>query len=108
MNWSNFHCLVTGGAGFIGSHLSEKLLALGSKVTILDDLSTGSEDNINFLESNGAHFINHSVTEIEDALNLLNKIDFIFHQAAQPSVTESIENPVNTTKINLLGTVKVL
>ena len=87
--------LVTGGAGFIGSHLSEKLLNDGHEVKIIDDFSTGREENI-------AHFVNRislfrgSVTDRNLLRKAIDGVDGVFHQAAIPSVPRSIENPVRT------------
>jgi UDP-glucose 4-epimerase len=100
--------VVTGGAGFIGSNLSEEL-AKKEEVIIVDNLSTGRIENIdNLIEKDNVRFVNGSITD----LKLLNKtfedVDFIFHQAAIPSVPRSVENPLGTNEANIKGTLNVL
>lgn len=100
-------CLVTGGAGFIGSNLAEELLNQGNGVTIIDDLSTGSYKNIEHFK-NKVSFIRGSILD----LNLLQKnfknCDLVFHEAAIPSVTRSIVNPKLTSEVNIQGSLNVL
>lgn len=99
------HALITGGAGFIGSHLTERLLAAGHTVTIIDDLSTGRFKNIAALESNP-----HFRYAIEDIRNihvmdrLVSECDVIFHLAAAVGVQKIISEPINTIEINVGGT----
>lgn len=101
--------LITGGAGFIGSHLGEKLLDLAYKVTIIDDLSTGRMENIKHLTANK----NYSFA-IENILNetvmdrLISECDIIFHLAASVGVELIIERPVEVIETNILGTEMVL
>ncbi len=99
--------LVTGGAGFVGSHLTEALLVSGRKVRILDDLSTGQIENLSHLSSN-IEFIQGSI--LDD--NLLNKatagVSTVYHLAAVASVQKSIENPLLSHEICATGTLKVL
>lgn len=101
--------LITGGAGFIGSHLSEKLLELGHKVTIIDDLSTGRMENIKHLTANESFSF-----AIENILNetvmdrLVSECDIIFHLAASVGVELIVERPVEVIKTNILGTEMVL
>jgi len=101
--------VVTGGAGFIGSHIAEGLLERGYHVTVIDDLSTGKIENISSLISNiNLEFINGSIMDCI----LLNKVfkdaDYVFHEAAIPSVPRSIENPVASNRVNVEGTLNVL
>jgi UDP-glucose 4-epimerase len=96
--------LVTGGAGFIGSHLIESLLFEGNQVVCIDDLSSGHLSNIP--KNEHVIFINKSIQNIEIAE--LPNIDGIFHLAAQASVLKSIEDFYNSSANNLLGTLKVL
>jgi UDP-glucose 4-epimerase len=96
--------LVTGGAGFIGSHVSDTLLAAGHTVTIVDDLSSGSRENV----PAGATFIEHSVTENLDAVFAQAKPDAIVHLAAQIDVRKSVENPAWDAQINILGALNLL
>ena len=101
--------LVTGGAGFIGSHLNEKLLELGYRVTIIDDLSTGRMDNIRHLRSN-----ENFTFAIENILNetvmdrLVYECDIIFHLAASVGVELIVSRPVEVIETNILGTEMVL
>jgi UDP-glucose 4-epimerase len=98
--------LVTGGAGFIGSHLVDQLINMGINVTIIDNLSTGKKENINpkakFIECD------ISITSYIDLTSYLNDIDIIFHLAAKTTVQESIENPILYNNINVKGTLKLL
>tara|TARA_R110002096_G_scaffold287663_1_gene481312 strand:+ start:310 stop:1212 length:903 start_codon:yes stop_codon:yes gene_type:complete len=98
--------LVTGGAGFIGSHLVDQLINMGINVTIIDNLSTGKKENINpkakFIECD------ISIASYIDLTSYLNDIDIIFHLAAKTTVQESIENPILYNNINVKGTLKLL
>ena len=86
--------IVTGGAGFIGSHLAEELAERGYHVTILDDLSTGKMDNIGgVLAKKNVDFVRGSVTSLPLLLDIFQNAQYIFHQAAVASVPGSIENP---------------
>ena len=101
--------LVTGGAGFIGSHLVEELVQRGYRVTILDDLSTGKLENIeNFLNKGSADFVKGSITDLSLLQKLFQGAHYIFHLAALPSVPRSIENPLASHQVNLTGTLNVL
>src|SRR5579863_9354976 len=99
--------LVTGGCGFIGSHLVEKLVALGAKVSILDDLSTGTEDNIASVKDK-VTFIHGSITDVETCLQATQNKKIIFHLAAFVSVPGSMENPHKCHEINVVGTANLL
>ncbi len=108
-NWSDKHVLVTGGAGFIGSNLSEKLLELGARVTVIDNFSTGLKENRDRL----LHFENYSFVEADICLpdtyaHLLSTVDLISHQAALGSVPRSIEFPLNTHLVNATGFLTLL
>ena len=101
--------VVTGGAGFIGSHLAEELARRGYYVIILDDVSTGKIENIELLLKQGTvEFIQGSITDFPLLRKLFQGIDYVFHQAAIPSVARSIENPQVTHEVNVTGTLKVL
>ncbi len=101
--------LITGGAGFIGSHLAEHLLARGADVTAVDDLSTGSFANIAHLaERDDFRFVCESVTNEAVMDRLVNKCDIIYHLAAAVGVDLIIKNPVQTIETNVLGTEAVL
>ena len=101
------HALVTGGAGFIGSHIVEALIAKGCKVTVLDNLSTGSASNLDAVKKN-ITFIEGDIRDHRALLNAAEDCDTIFHLAAVVSVPETIENPVDSALINDLGTLFVL
>jgi len=101
--------LITGGAGFIGSHLSELLLDEGHEVWVLDDLSTGSLDNIEHLrEREGFHLVVDSVLHPSIVNELVYKCDVVYHLAAAVGVRLIVEQPVQTLVTNLRGTEIVL
>jgi UDP-glucose 4-epimerase len=99
--------LVTGGAGFIGSHLAEKLVGLGHEVIVLDDLSTGREENIVHLRDS-ITFIKGSITDRALLSRVMEGVQVVFHQAALGSVPRSVEDPVTTHEVNITGTFNVL
>ena len=99
--------LVTGGAGFIGSHLVDKLISEGNEVTIVDDMSNGLKPNINL----SAKFINLDISDKRNRLELcqaMDEVDTVFHCAALARVQPSIENPQKYHKANVDGTFNVL
>jgi UDP-glucose 4-epimerase len=101
--------LITGGAGFIGSHLAERLVARGERVTVLDNLSTGSLDNIAHLADTGAmdfHF--GSIQERDTVERLIGESDFVVHFAAALGVKLILEKPVESMETNVTGTHVVL
>ncbi|MFO7865581.1 MAG: SDR family oxidoreductase [Candidatus Aminicenantes bacterium] len=101
------HYLVTGGAGFIGSHIVEKLILNGHKVRVFDNLSTGRMENLAPVEKK----IDFSKEDIRDRGRLvqaMSGIDMVFHQAALPSVPRSIEEPRACHEVNITGTLNVL
>jgi UDP-glucose 4-epimerase len=101
--------LITGGAGFIGSHLAETLLAQGHEVFVLDDLSTGSIDNISHLKDRpGFHYTIDSVTNEPVLAELIDRADVVFHLAAAVGVKLIVEAPVRTIETNVHGTEVVL
>jgi len=104
--------LVTGGAGFIGSHLCEALLGKGNKVYSIDNLSTGRIENVNFLKDKYPDNFEHHTASIEDSeeliSRLLEKCDTVYHLAAAVGVKNVVDNPINTLKTNLRGTEIVL
>jgi len=95
--------LVTGGAGFIGSHLIDRLIKENYKVIIIDNLSTGKKINVN----PKADFYNIDICDFKKIKPLFQGIDYVFHLAAIPRVPISIKDPVSTSKINILGTINV-
>jgi UDP-glucose 4-epimerase len=101
--------LITGGAGFIGSHLSEALLAEGHEVFALDNLSTGSIDNIEHLKANPRfHYTIDSVTNEPVLAEQIDRCDVVFHLAAAVGVRKIVEEPVATIETNVHGTEVVL
>jgi UDP-glucose 4-epimerase len=101
--------LITGGAGFIGSHLSELLLKEGWEVFVLDDLSTGSEKNVAHLRSHPAfHLVVDSVLKSSVVNELVHRSDVVFHLAAAVGVRLIVEEPVHTLVTNIQGTEEVL
>lgn len=101
--------IVTGGAGFIGSHLTELLLSRGYHVIIIDNLSTGKMANIEpSLKSIRVEFTQGSITDFPLLQKLFQGVYYVFHQAALSSVPRSVEEPLLTNKINITGTLNVL
>ncbi|HMF91683.1 MAG TPA: SDR family NAD(P)-dependent oxidoreductase [Candidatus Angelobacter sp.] len=101
--------LITGGAGFIGSHLAERLLERGDEVYIVDDLSTGSKRNIQHLQpARGFHCYLDTVTNEELIRELVDKADTIYHLAAAVGVRLIVESPTRTMETNIRGTEVVL
>jgi nucleoside-diphosphate-sugar epimerase len=100
-------CVVTGGAGFIGSNLVEALLAAGHKVTVIDNFATGSRENLAAVESD----ITLREGDIRNEALLLDEfegVEVVFHEAALPSVARSVEKPVESHDVNATGTLNVL
>ena len=101
--------LLTGGAGFIGSHLSEALLKRGDEVFVLDDLSTGSVENIRHLKTHERfHYFFDSITNKQLLAELVDESDVVFHLAAAVGVRLIVESPVRTLETNVHGTQLVL
>jgi|RhiMetdeSRZDD1v2_1073273.scaffolds.fasta_scaffold37350_6 UDP-glucose 4-epimerase len=96
--------LVTGGAGFIGSHLVDALVDLGADVVVLDDLSSGRAENVN----RAAKLIQGDILERAAIDKAIKGCDFAFHQAARRAVLQSIEQPLETDRVNVSGTLTVL
>ncbi len=99
--------LVTGGAGFIGSNIVEGLLKNRESVRIIDNLSTGNIHNLDNFRSE-IEFIEGDIQDLSTIQKAMNGIEFVFHQAALPSVPRSIENPVASNDSNISGTLNVL
>ena len=104
--------IVTGGAGFIGSHLIEELVRRDYQVIIIDDLSTGRKENIEELIgeplTGEVQFAQGSITDLPLLQKLFQGVDCIFHLAAIPSVPRSLENPLACHEVNITGTLNVL
>src|SRR5580765_2814739 len=98
--------VVTGGAGFLGSHLTDRLLSEGHRVIGVDNFITGSTANIEHLAGNPAYrFIRHDVS---DYIFLPDDVDFVFHFASPASPIDYLEYPIPTLKVGSLGTHNVL
>ncbi|MBO7237957.1 MAG: NAD-dependent epimerase/dehydratase family protein [Elusimicrobiaceae bacterium] len=102
-----FHWLITGGAGFIGSHLTHTLVAQKQQVTVLDNLSGGNLQNLASIQDKIC-FIEGDIRNFSDVLRAMKGADYVLHHAALVSVAESMENPQKTTEINVNGTQNVL
>jgi len=101
--------LVTGGAGFIGSNLVEKILGLGYKARVLDNFSTGKKDNIEeFLDNSNFELIEGDIRDLVTCQRACYGIDYILHQAALCSVPRSINDPRTTNDVNITGTLNML
>src|SRR5215472_16920569 len=101
--------LITGGAGFIGSHLGEAYLKRGDEVFVLDDLSTGSIENIDPLKKHPRfHYTIGSVAQQAVVAELVDQCDLVFHLAAAVGVKLIVESPVRTIETNVHGTEVVL
>ncbi len=99
--------LVTGGAGFIGSHLVENLLAGGARVRVLDDFSTGRRENLQpFMDR--IEVLEGDITDPATCARAAEGMNVVFHQAALPSVPRSIEDPARSHEVNATGTLNVL
>lgn len=99
--------LVTGGAGFIGSHVVEELLARGERVRVLDDLSSGSKENLG-AGLRRIEFAEADIRDLDGIRPLFAGVDYVIHLAARSSVALSVEDPVTSTAVNIGGTVNVL
>jgi UDP-glucose 4-epimerase len=101
--------LITGGAGFVGSHLAEALLARGDEVFVIDDLSTGSIENIEHLKARpGFHYAIDNMLNEPVTAELVDRVDVVFHLAAAVGVRLIVESPVNTIETNVHGTEAIL
>ena len=99
--------LVTGGAGFIGSNTVDELVRRGHSVVVLDDLSSGKEDNL--VETrNKITLIKGSITDIEVVRKAMHDAEYVLHLAARTSVPRSVKDPIETNKVNIEGTLNVL
>ncbi len=99
--------LVTGGAGFIGSNTVDELVRRGHSVVVLDDLSSGKEENLAEVR-NKITFIKGSITDIEIVRKAVQEADYVLHLAARTSVPRSVNDPIETNRINIDGTLNVL
>ena len=103
------HALVTGGAGFIGSHITDRLLEEQFEVTVVDDLSSGRLENVNVhVGRSNFHFIKGDIRDSETNKRAMKNVEVVFHEAAFVGVTESINRPLVTNDINVSGTLNLL
>ena len=100
-------CLVTGGAGFIGSNIADELISQGAKVTIIDNLVTGFRENLDEI-SGDFEFVEGDINDDSSLTRALDGVEIVFHQAALPSVPRSVENPEETHEACINGTFKLL
>ena len=100
------HALVTGGAGFIGSHIVDRLLADGYRVRVLDDFSTGKRENLP--DSADLEIVTGDVGSFEDVHKAMQDVELVFHEAAIASVPKTIEDPIGSHRTNYQGTLNVL
>ena len=103
--------LVTGGAGFIGSHIAERLLREGNRVRVLDNLATGRRENLDVLRAAGGdrfEWLEGDIRDLETCRRACEGVAYVYHQAALASVQRSIERPADTTAVNVVGSVNVL
>src|SRR6202795_351603 len=99
--------VVTGGAGFIGSNTVDELVRRGHSVVVLDDLSSGKEDNLAEIR-NKITFIKGNITDIEVVRKAMHEAEFVIHLAARTSVPRSVKDPIEANRINIDGTLNVL
>ena len=109
-DFKNKRVLVTGGAGFIGSHLVEKLVLLGCEVSVVDNLLSGSIRNIErFIDSDEIEFYKMNVEDSSISIAIhMARPEYVFHLAAMPGVSQSVEDPVKTNKVNVSGSLNML
>ncbi|MFD0710680.1 SDR family oxidoreductase [Paenibacillus sp. GCM10027626] len=99
--------LITGGAGFIGSHLANRLVKDGHRIKVLDNLLTGKIENLLEIRSD-IEFVEGSITDLDVLNQVMDGVEVVFHQGAIPSVPKSIRNPLKSNFNNVNGTLQVL
>ena len=100
------HYLVTGGAGFIGSHLTEELVRRGHRVRVVDSLVTGKRSNLSHIS--GVEFLEGDLADLDVARRAADDVQFVLHQAAIPSVPRSVKDPITSNRANVDATLNVL
>ncbi len=99
--------LVTGGAGFIGSHIVDRLVELGAQVKVIDDFSEGTEENIEQIMDK-IELIKGDIRDLDVLRRITKGVKFVFHQAARRSVPKSVEDPLTYNGVNITGTLNLL
>src|SRR4051794_3476149 len=99
--------LVTGGGGFIGSHLVDRLLAEGHEVRVLDNFATGRRENLTHVHDE-IELLEGDIQSYERAHNAVSGCEVVFHEAALPSVPRSVTDPLTSNATNVIGTLNVL
>src|SRR5918998_6313517 len=100
------HYLVTGGAGFIGSHLTEELVRRGHRVRVADSLITGKRSNLDHIPR--IEFLEGDLADLDFARRAVDGCEFVLHQAAIPSVPRSVADPITSNRANVDATLNVL
>jgi nucleoside-diphosphate-sugar epimerase len=100
------HYLVTGGAGFIGSHLAEELVRRGHTVRVVDNLATGKRQNLAHLPA--VDFLQGDLADLDVARHAVDGVDYVLHQAAIPSVPRSVQDPITSNRANIDASLNVL
>lgn len=103
--WNSKRVLVTGGAGFIGSHIVQELAQQGGQVRVLDNFATGRREN---LQIPGLEIVEGDIRDLDAVRRAMNGVDYVLHQAALSSVPRSIADPLTTNEVNVCGTLNVL
>ncbi len=98
--------LVTGGAGFIGSHLAEELVRRGHRVRVLDNLSTGKRRNLEHVP--GIELIEGDLADLDACARAVQEVDYVLHQGAIPSVPRSVSDPIGSNRSNIDGSLNIL
>ncbi len=101
------HYLVTGGCGFVGSHLVEALVEKGDRVRVFDNCSTGKTENVAHLK-NQIELIDGDLRELDAVQQAVANVDYVFHQGARPSVARSVADPILSNNVNINGTLNLL
>lgn len=104
----NRKCIVTGGAGFIGSHLVERLITDGYDVTVIDNFCTGRRINLEHIKSKSLHIVRADISKLSSWLQYFQHVDWVFHLAARADIVPSIVDPIAYHKSNVDGTANVL